>query len=230
MSALSYVRNDPVNLVDPDGKLVSCPLGWTWNGSFCSPPPAPFSVGWGPNPGEAFGIAIGLVMSAPLPHSPTPVEGLQLVLNALSRSDLEKRLGIGTLPGPGDSSGLPCRRFIDRIIAFLGDKLPTGFSSATLFTNILSVTKTAKTVAEIGHNAFTYPNAIDIAADPIDSMGNDYISTLLHEGFHIAASGRILDADLAAATSAADGTRYQGGSLSEFNKQMFGQNCQPGNH
>ena len=68
--------------------------------------------------------------------------------------------------------------------------------------------------------------------DPVEPMGNDYFSTLLHEGFHMlmSSSGRtqITDDRLRYATSEADGTRYQGGSTSEFNKQMFGQNCGPG--
>ncbi len=94
----------------------------------------------------------------------------------------------------------------------------------------MAASRNPTSLRKLRTNARTIGNSISIAYDPSETMGNDYTSTLLHEGFHLLISGRgirITDTQLASATSKADGTllRNPSGSesvASEFNKQMFG--------
>jgi len=231
LNKYAYVRNDPVNLVDRNGRWYECAersregdcVFWYFDPTphepRLDPPSRP--------PTKAELIASGDW------YPPEPQLDSLLANKDLLESGLKARAGIEEKKGK-------CYDFLAKVIAQLsgvsgrgsGPVLAANFTVDTLVNNVMAAAKTATTVAQLGANARTVGNAIIIARDPVEPMGNDNLSTLLHEGFHLLMSSRgrsqISDERLKDATSFADGTVYRWGSTSEFNKQMFGQNCGPG--
>jgi RHS repeat-associated protein len=237
LNKYAYVRNDPVNLVDPDGRDPYNISVTVWAPKWNDPPPDPSLMGISGMFGDSSDqtrivfdtFETGANGEAGGDVGPSQVLATLLADTAGLQSGLRDRAGV-------DSKKGKCYDFLVKVIAQLsGGRAPAlaaNFTVEKLVSNIMAAAKTPTTVASLGANARTVGNEIRIAADPNERMGNDYFSTLLHEGFHLLMSGRgrsqVSEEQLRNATSAADGTAFQGGSLSEFNKQMFGQNCGPG--
>jgi hypothetical protein len=143
-------------------------------------------------------------------------------MNDALRADLRSRAGAGS----GNAGR--CFTFLVDVIANLSDDLTAGFSVQTLIDNIMGADRVATTRAQLGANARTTGNSIKVAADPSETMGNDLVSTLFHEGFHADKSSRtgvrIEDDRLAVAAAKAAGVPLSS-NASGTNKFAFGLKC-----
>jgi RHS repeat-associated protein len=230
LNRYSYVRNNPVNLIDPDGLFAPGPglasdpwidttpaalwyYLWLWSGGAFG----------GKRPGVSSGGGGGSGSTLPSLLS----DKQQLLFS------LKYRAGVGT-----DQKGR-CFDFLLKVVAQLksDNSLAATFSIATLVGNISSARLIPTTVGQLGANAQTTDNTTRIASDPTPSP-NDYLSTLLHEGFHLASTAdagvpRILDDVLYQAAARAAGQvpvtmpTYTDYSLA--NRRYFGTNCGPSN-
>jgi len=136
-----YVRNDPVNLVDPDGRQERCPPSDENCVEVTGSLDPVWHVWWrfgggGGDPGRLLqpfrlidsGLSGGVI--------PVVQKGKQLLQNRLNRKNMNQ--------------ATPCRDFLEALISRLGSQLPTGFSVDQLIENIVNAQKQV-TVLGKGH-------------------------------------------------------------------------------
>ena len=225
LNKYAYVRNDPVNWIDPDGKMAA-PLEIKW----LSPVMLTFWSFMHDDEGYINGLtAISSIVFKDTPSGaldPTALLAARLADRQSLARDLEYRAGVGN-----DQKG-HCFDFLLNLIGQLKGRVTEGFSIGTLIGHVMS-SYNKNPDPTLTANARTVGNTITLRSTPIDPMGNDYISTLLDEGFHllktvIPGTGKIDDLELANAISLALPTKYQEGTdPSTYNKQMFGEQCGP---
>jgi hypothetical protein len=234
---ISYVRNDPVNLVDPHGRDVTQTI-----------------TVWG-TLHDVFLVPASLAdffIRALMPPQASPanpyLSSMAQAMAENARAEQAKAKALAELQAQlDDKAGLKsdmenkklkgaCLNFIQGVIDQLKEmgKVSADFSTSTLINNVLSADRQAKWRSNIRNyaNADTYDNTMIIAADPINSNGNDVLSTVLHEAFHLAITAkgaRILDDVLYQAVAVAAGghpLELSGmNDASIINGREFGQRC-----
>ena len=230
LNKYSYIRSDPVNLVDSDGREPHCPP----SDDGCVEVTASLNPPIGPGGG---------FFNNPLP---TPA------LNLREWDDLHEKPPSGAweerddalknaLSDLGNRATGGCAAFIENVIKGLSSVLSANFNKQALIDNIRKSDINVMGLPRSGI-ARTVGNTINLGGQAFHrgDYGRDLESTLFHEGFHLQMSStsgvQIRDTQLVLAVLNAAGIdltdtiraqiRSEAGA-SEMNKQWFARMCGP---
>ncbi|GEM_PF-4996523 len=222
LNKYAYVRNDPVNLVDRLGQWYECAYYSEGQCQWYYFDPTPHIQFWlheGQDPYEGSGGGGGVEFS------------LAQFLN--DREAVSYALKHRIFVGPDGTDR--CKDFLLKLIAGLEGELTEGFNLQTLIDNILAAEKEVDPRLTTA-NARTIGNKIQMSPTPKERMGNDWVSILLHEGFHLQMSSRrgsqindyVLGRQAAIVVNYPKEKVRDDPSGSQMAKQVFGEECGPG--